>query len=104
MNSGELYASCEASLASDPIQPTAAGLFQFKGRIIDWLVGLGPDALKLIPLDTVVATVEQVFDATVGAFNFPQIPDIFETPIKAYVRSQIRPLVAQIYAGLTGGS
>jgi hypothetical protein len=87
----------------DPIQPTAAGLFNFQGRIIDWLVSLGPGVLKTIPLETLIGVCETAFDATLGAINFPTLPDVFEMPAKAYVRSLIRPLVTSIHTALVGG-
>lgn len=103
MNSGELYASAQETIVPEQVQPTPAGLFGFLGGTLHWIGTLGPN-VRSIPLDTLVSTVEQLYDATFGAYNFPEIPDIFEMPLKAYVRSLIRPLISQAYAGLTGES
>lgn len=103
MERAQLSADLMAAIAEgEPIQPTAAGLFNFQGRIIDWIVSLGPGVLKTIPLETLIGVCEGAFDATLGSFNFPQIPDLFELPAKAWVRSQIRPVVTTIHAALIG--
>ena len=56
------------------------------------------DAIDTMGEPAVVAALEKLFDATIGAYNLPQIPDFLEKPLKDLVRRQIAPSVKALHA------
>lgn len=100
MSEQESLASCQAFVADKPVEPTAEGLLGFQGRLIDWIITQPIEKLRSLGPDKVATICEEAFDNALGDYNFPQIPDWFEVPSKAYARSLIRPLVIQTFEHL----
>ena len=94
--SEEVFAAAiEAHVNSFPLQDTARGQFSLGGRIIDAVrdrlstIGDGvSDEIK----NSLLNAAMMVYDK----FNFPQIPDVVELPIKTYVRPILESLLKQL--------
>jgi hypothetical protein len=75
----------DAGSEAGPLQPFA--------RLVTFLREQAGSVSK----ETLIVVAETAWDF-VAKFNFPQVPDAIEIPLKAWLRAQIRPLIESLYA------
>jgi len=88
-------AAIEAHVNAAPLQDTARGQFSLGGRIVDAvrdrLSTLG-DGVSTEVKTMILNAALKVYDK----FNFPQIPDAIELPIKATLRPILETLLKKL--------
>lgn len=85
----------EALAAIGDIQAeSSGGIVDAAARLREWL----KTQKDLVSMETLIAAAESAWDF-VAAYNFKQIPDFIEQPIKDLIRGQIRPLIERLYMG-----
>jgi hypothetical protein len=85
MSQDALYGECVAAMQADAAGP-------LKGWWT-WVISKKDSVSK----ETLIAVSLTAFDF-VAKFNIPQIPDVLEVPMEAWLREQIRPLIETLYA------
>ena len=73
---------------------TASGPIDAAKRLRDWLV----TQKDKVGMETLILAAESAWDF-IAKYNFPQIPDFIEQPIKDAIRGQIRPVITALYMG-----
>lgn len=63
-------------------------------NLIDWIKSMK----DTVSQEAVILACESAWDF-VAKYNFQQIPDAIEVPLKAFLRAQIRPAIERIYMG-----
>jgi len=75
-------------------QETVAGPLDPFRNLVSWLT----TQKDLVSKEALIIAVESAWDF-VSKYNFPQIPDLIETPLKQWLRGQIRPVIERLYMG-----
>lgn len=92
MSHDALHAACLAAIGPVDAEAVAGPLQPFKN-----LVQFIKDQAGTVSKDVLVMVAEGAWDF-IAQYNFPQVPDAIEVPLKAWLKSQIRPLIDTFYA------
>jgi hypothetical protein len=73
-------------------QESAAGPLDPFRNLVTWLL----TQKDLVSKEALILAAESAWDF-IAKYNFPQVPDVIEVPLEAWLRGQIRPLIERIY-------